>query len=161
MKNFEFYYSYLEPVVIALGFFDSIHLGHKAIIDEVIKQAKSKGALSCVFTFDNDVGKVFGDNSGLVYSYCERLKKLEKLGVESVVSTTFTKGFSLCAPQEFLELLTLNFNVYGIVCGNDYRYGKGGEGNVESLEKFCKRRSINLTVIGEQKKTAKGYQRLR
>jgi hypothetical protein len=95
--------------------------------------ANQMGAIDSVFTFENNFISVFKGNSGLVNTFDERIEKLEKLKVKSVISTVFTKDFSLINAEDFLDRLFANFDIKAIVCGKDYKFGAGGLGTVELL----------------------------
>ncbi len=146
MKILDFYKPCSEPIVVALGFFDSIHIGHIAIINKAKEIAEEIGASSSVFTFENDIDKVLNCDKGLVLTYGERLKKLLKLSVDTVIFTSFTKEFSKLSPHAFFETLTANFKVEAIVCGKDYRFGNKGAGDVVLLKELCDNAGIRLFV---------------
>ena len=149
MKIFDLNKRNNVDIVIALGFFDSIHVGHTSIIKKAQELAKDLRACSAVFTFENDIDKVVGGSTGLVLTFEERLKKLSKLSVDSVVSTVFTKEFSKLSPFEFFNLLVENFNVKAIACGRDYRFGYKGSGDVELMKGLCIDRGIHLLVVDD------------
>ena len=151
MKIFDFYNKEQTPFVLALGFFDSLHIGHCEIIANCKLLAKKLNASDVVFTFENDVASVFKKSSGLVYTFEERLQKFKKLQVDSLISTRFTKEFSQIEPLDFLKILINNFNVLGIVCGSDYTFGKDGEGTISTLVEFCKLNKIELQIINQVK----------
>ena len=102
-----------------------------------------------MFTFENNFISVFKGNNGLVNTFEERVDKLEKLSVKSVISTVFTKEFSSVLAEDFLKILFTNFSVKAIVCGRDYKFGKGGLGSVELLEKFCKKNGAKLVIASD------------
>lgn len=147
MKIFDFYKKEKTPLVLALGFFDSIHIGHCEIIKRCQSLAKSLSATDCVFTFKNDISSVVSKSKGLVFTYEERLKKLEKLQVKSIISTSFTNEFSKIESLDFLKTITDNFNVLAVVCGEDYTFGKGGKGRVNDLKDFCSKRGIKFEIV--------------
>ena len=94
MKALDFFCGDSAEMVVALGFFDSIHVGHATIINKAQKIAKSHMVDCAVFTFANDIDCLFKNSSGLVLTYDERIEKLSKLSVNTVISTIFTKEFS-------------------------------------------------------------------
>lgn len=149
MKIFDFEKGSKAPTVIALGFFDCIHLGHKALILKAQDIAKSKGCEEAVFTFQNDINEVISTTSGVILTYEDRLKKLEKLSVKSVISCFFTKELAGVLAKDFFNLLAKRFLVKAIVCGKDYRFGFKGEGNVELLKTLCKKNGIELYAIDD------------
>lgn len=153
MKIFDFNEKYQErePKVIALGFFDSVHIGHIALIEKAKEVAKQKAFESAVFTFKNDLSKVVKDSNGLIFTYYERLKKLENLHIQSVIFANFTKEFSNLSPEEFIKILSEEFSIKAIVCGVDYKFGKGGLGNVDLLKCICKKYGVEVFVQEEIK----------
>ncbi len=154
MKIFDFNEKYQEkePKVIALGFFDSVHIGHIALIEKAKEVAKRKGYESAVFTFKNDLSKVVKRSNGLIFTYYERLKKFENLHIQSLIFANFTKEFSNLAPEDFIKILTKEFSVKAIVCGVDYKFGKDGLGNVDLLKSICKNYGVEVFVQEEIKK---------
>ncbi len=146
MIEFDFYKGSKTEIVLALGFFDCIHLGHLKLIETTKSLAEKYGANDCIFTFKNHHVSDFKGLKGVVNTYEERVKKLEKLLVKSVIFSVFTNEFSRVNASEFLKLLISNFNIKAIVCGRDYKFGYGGEGKVTLLKEFCNKNSIELVV---------------
>lgn len=147
MIEFDFYKGSKTEIILALGFFDSVHLGHLKLIETTKNLAKKYSAYDCVFTFKNDYLSDFKGLKGVVNTYEERLEKLEKLSVKSVIFSVFTKELSRVSASDFLMLIKNNFNIKAIVCGCDYRFGFGGEGNVALLKEFCNKNEIELVVV--------------
>jgi riboflavin kinase/FMN adenylyltransferase len=149
MKTIDFFKGDNKEIVVALGFFDSIHIGHTEIIKKAQQVANQLCVDSAVFTFENDIDCFFGLSSGLVLTYQERLEKLSKLSVNTVISTVFTKEFSGMSASEFFSRLTKNFKVKAIVCGVDYRFGNRGLGDVDLLKNLCQEKAISLYVLSD------------
>ncbi len=129
--------------VVCLGRFESLHLGHRAIISNALNMAGSLGAEVMLMTYDE------GDNARfkpLIVDFNERLRIAEELGVGAVLRVEFCESFIQTPAEEFLNTLWESFSVAGVCCGFDFRYGHGREGNTESLERFCKEKNIPLSV---------------
>jgi riboflavin kinase/FMN adenylyltransferase len=127
---------------IALGYFDSLHLGHRAIIEKTVNLAKSSGAKSVVFTFEKEIFST----SKSVYTLTERKQILSKTGINEVfVYPVNQKSLSL-SPNEFLDYLNEKFSIIGYICGQDYTFGKGGVGNTETLLSYAKTRGQTVFV---------------
>ena len=134
MKTFDlFTYSDKEPCVIALGFFDCIHLGHKRVISRAVSIARSLSVKSAVFLFRNNIYELLGLDKAPLLTFEERLAEIEKLGVEEVFFVDADRAFLDASPDEFISFLKDRLNVLGVVCGEDYSYGKKGEGKPEEL----------------------------
>lgn len=149
MKEVIFNSQFKEPLVIALGFFDSIHRGHRAIIDKVLKISDDLKCLPAVMTFTNNPYSLLNKSAKLVYTYNERLKIFEETGVKVVIKAEFDNGFMDITAENFLNTLFLNCNIRYIVCGYDYKFGSGGFGNVETLKNFCNEKGIGLDIMPE------------
>ena len=129
------------PTVAALGFFDGVHLGHRAVIAEAVKQARAQNGKGAVFTFepphhtDRAVSK---SDVKLLQSPESRDRVMEELGVELVLCPPFESFYNF-SPEEFVrEILKNCLNCRGVVCGEDYRFGKKGAGNVALLRELAR-----------------------
>ena len=138
------------PTVAALGFFDGVHLGHRAVIAEALCQAKKLGAKCAVFTFEpprNTDRTVSKSDVKLLQSPESRDRVMEELGVELVLCPPFESFYNF-SPEEFVrEILKNCLNCRGVVCGEDYRFGKKGAGNVALLRELAEPMGIAVTAL--------------
>lgn len=142
-----FYDTNKNSSIIALGFFDAVHIGHQKVISECVKTAKIKNIQSMVFTFSDNPSTYFGKSESLICSFDERVKCIESLGADVILSAPCDKEFFSMTPEQFLLRLKNNLGVVGIVCGFDYTFGAKGLGNVDTLIDFCAKNNIFLKVI--------------
>lgn len=145
---------YKKPIAIALGFFDCIHLGHCMLVNVARECAANFSGESALFTFDNDPSVLLGGEKQ-IYNVTERAHALEALGLDNLIYATFDTNFAHKTPIQFLDSLTSSLNVKTIIVGEDYRFGKNAEGNIELLTKYCKDNEIALKI--EQFKMSDGY----
>ena len=91
--------------VVTLGTFDGIHLGHRRIIEEVVKKAALLGGRSFLITFYPHPRKIISreNNIELLSTPSEKAKMAELLGIENMLITKFTKEFSQLGPDKFIE----------------------------------------------------------
>ena len=143
-----FYDTNQNSSIIALGFFDAVHLGHQKVIGECVRIAKEKNLQSMVFTFSDNPATFFGKDEKLICSYPERLDRISMLGADIVLRAPCDKNFFSMSPSEFLMRLK-ELNVVDIVCGFDYTFGEKGRGNVDTLNDFCDKNGIYLKVISK------------
>lgn len=146
MKQIAFNQIINQPIVIALGFFDCIHLGHQ----EIIKQAKSlctKDDACTVFTFNNNPFDLLNNKTKLIFTYFERLDKLEELGVDYCISANFDSSFMNMPGNDFLDMLFKN-NIKAIVCGHDYSYGKQRL-LVNDLISYANKNNITVKIVDD------------
>ena len=135
-----------NPIVLCLGGFDSIHLGHKKLISKANELKKELNAESAVFTYDNDIKSFSSKKSGLVFTYEERLDILQELGVDEACVAHFNEDYANTNPIDFLLRLIANRNIAAFVCGKDFKFGKNAQGNTDLLAKFCLERDLKLCI---------------
>lgn len=146
MKVLNVNQEYTRPIVLSLGFFDCIHIGHKSLIASANKLAKSIGAESFVFTFSSDPSLYF-KKSKQIFTFEDRLKVLENLHVDGVISSEFDENFANISPKSFLDMIFKRFNVKAVVVGADYTFGCRAEGNVEVLKGYATVKGARVLVV--------------
>lgn len=131
-----------EKVVLTLGFFDGVHIGHQKLIKDAKLIAKKKDLPLMVMTFDKHPKEIYKNDHKFVYLETEREKehKMEKLGVDYLVIIKFTKEFSQLSPQDFVDQVVMKLKADTVVVGFDYTYGPKDIANVENFPKFAKDR---------------------
>ena len=143
-----------EPIVLALGFFDGIHLGHKEVITTAKKVAEERGYKIAVMSFNQHPSVIFKnvDPESIQYvSPLERKKELLKeLGVDIFYLVDFTKEFGALSPEEFVDQYIVGLKAKVVVAGFDYTYGKRDVANMELLPKYASNR-FEIISIPEQK----------
>lgn len=122
--------------VATIGNFDGVHLGHQAILRRVRERARAHGGTAIVCTFDPHPLRVLAPHRPihLLTPLQEKLRILEGLEIDLVVCIEFTPAFSRIAASRFVEeVLVRKLGVREVYVGHDYAFGKGREGNVETL----------------------------
>lgn len=142
----------LPAIAIALGYFDGVHLGHQQVIKAAKQIADAKGLKSAVMTFDPHPSVVLGksvQHIEYITPLDEKVKVIEKLGVDYLFVVNFTVEFSNLLPQEFVDQYLIGLNAEHVVAGFDYSYGKMGKGTMETLQ-FHSRKRFDFTVVPRQ-----------
>ncbi|WP_062197902.1 bifunctional riboflavin kinase/FAD synthetase [Massilibacterium senegalense] len=134
--------------VLALGFFDGVHLGHQKVIQTAKKLAEEKKMICAVMTFDPHPSAVVKQKKTVQYitPLQEKMKAIAALGVEELYVVHFTKEFASLSPQEFIDQYVIALSVKHVVAGFDYTYGKMGRGTMETLP-FHSRNEFTQTVV--------------
>jgi len=127
--------------VFALGFFDGVHLGHRAVIEGAVAKAKELGFFSAVFTFTS--GKK--TEKGSIYPLNRRLELFEEMGVDFALVPDFSE-FSSLSPKEFLDTLKNNFKAAAFCCGENFRYGKNASGDINSLKDYAEGNNCEVII---------------
>lgn len=135
--------------VCALGCFDGVHLGHTHIINEAKRVAESLSLPTAVWSFREPPRNYFArDKVKLLTTPAEKRLAMRALGVDIFVSVPFKKDIaSLSARAFFEDILIGRLNARHIVCGFNYRFGNGGEGDADMLKALCAEHGIGLSVI--------------
>lgn len=138
-----------KSVCIALGFFDSVHKGHRAVISTAKRIAKQLKVATAVFSFAENLKKALGKDDKTVYSAKERKKILKAMGVDEIYFAPVTEEFLSMDKESFLKFLDELFDVKGYVCGKDYTFGKFGAGNVEYLKEYAESHDRKVFVCDD------------
>ncbi|MBR4826621.1 MAG: bifunctional riboflavin kinase/FMN adenylyltransferase [Bacteroidales bacterium] len=120
--------------VIATGFFDGVHPGHRLVIDTLLSEARARGEQSVVVTFWPHPRAVLqSDAASLRYltSQSEKMEILRGLGVDSVVTVPFTRRFASLSARGYLEMLQRDYGCTEVVLGYDTRFGSEQAGPEE------------------------------
>ncbi|MBQ2676563.1 MAG: bifunctional riboflavin kinase/FAD synthetase [Clostridia bacterium] len=131
------------PTSIALGTFDGVHRGHISVIKSAISD---DGLVPAVFTFSSSPQGVLSGN--MIRSLATQPIKqrlIESLGVKLFISPSFLEVKDL-TPNEFIQILAVNFKAKRLCCGFNFRFGKNGEGNANMLKTLGKEYGIEVNI---------------
>ncbi len=126
---------------VALGTFDGVHAGHKA----VIRGAVESGFKPVAVTFDMPPKSYLDSSARLLMTTDRKTEILSRLGIKKTVYLDFKK-FRDYSPEQFLNYLKDELGCAFISCGFNYRFGKDGAGDAKTLEDFCEKNGIGLSV---------------
>ena len=126
-----------EPIVLSLGFFDGVHLGHQAVIRKAKEEAVKYGYKLAVMTFNQHPKIVYtklDDESMFYLSTNERKAELlADFGVDILYLVEYTWDFGSQEPQEFVDRYLVDLNAKVVVAGFDYTYGKPEVANMQTF----------------------------
>ena len=114
---------------VALGTFDGVHRGHRAVIDAV----KEIGLRSTVLTFDPHPRLVLGYEVQLLTTFERRLELLAEAGPDEALVVEFTQELSRREPEAFVAEYLTGIGTEVVVAGEDFRFGAGRRGDVPLL----------------------------
>jgi riboflavin kinase / FMN adenylyltransferase len=139
-----------ERSVVTIGTFDGMHLGHRAILTEVLVKKAASGGRSVVVTFDPHPRSVVGGSPvGLLTTIDERVELLEGTGIDMVLIIGFTYEFSRQSAAEFYERYILRGTGVGeVVVGHDHMFGRDREASIATLRDMGHARGFSVTTIG-------------
>jgi riboflavin kinase/FMN adenylyltransferase len=133
---------YLKPVV-ALGVFDGVHLGHRAILKAVARKARViRGTSIAVTFFPHPQGQ------SSLYSLEHRLRLITELGIDVCVVIKFSRAFSKILAEDFIKnILVKKINAHYVYVGRNFRFGKAAKGDFRTLKKLSQIYGFKLKVF--------------
>jgi riboflavin kinase / FMN adenylyltransferase len=137
------------PVVLAAGFFDGVHRGHQRVIGEAVRRARELGARAWVLTFEDHPLKTVRPEAAprLITSTTHKLRLLACLGLNGCLALPFTPELAALPPDVFLErLVSASPGLREILVGSNWRFGRGGRGDVDMLNAFGSERGIGVGI---------------
>ena len=129
------------PRAVALGLFDGVHIGHRAVLAEVLDV---EGLTPAVFTFSDE--QALPKNAARLQTLADRCDLIEKIGVEDLFLADFSAVCAL-SPAAFVKtILKEQLNARLVSCGENFRFGNGGTGDVSLLKTLCEAEGIRVVV---------------
>jgi riboflavin kinase/FMN adenylyltransferase len=145
------------PVFLAIGVFDGVHLGHRAVISTSTQHAKEVDGTPVVVTFDPHPAKVLRPDSAphLLTATQHKIALIRDLGVAHLLVQNFNREFAATPPEEFVEQLVTKAKPLREICvGHEWSFGKGRAGNLALLKQLGAAHGFN--VVGVQAVTVNG-----
>lgn len=142
-----------RKAVITIGTFDGVHLGHKTILQEVVKHAREVNGESVLITFEPHPRKVLfpGTSLKLLTPLDEKIELLTAEGIEHIVVAPFTKEFSRLSAGDYIsDFLVGYFNPDSIVIGYDHHFGHDRSGNIQLLQQLATQYNYKVYEIPAQ-----------
>jgi len=136
--------------VISVGVFDGVHIGHKKIVKEVMKQAERLNLGSVLITFKPHPAKVIKKSSAvaMLSSFKHRLKFLEELGIETCLVIRFNKAFSHKSAKTFIQKVLIDkLSMKMLIVGENFSFGKEQLHNAGALKAIAKDLNFGLITV--------------
>lgn len=129
---------------VAVGSFDGVHLGHRAMLSATVSEAKRLGVPAVAFTFDTDDSPKI--NAKLLAQHGKKLRLLSELGTDAVFSAPFSRLKMLSASDFAQKILYEAMGAKCIVCGYDFRFGNGRNGDVELIKRLLLSKNVDVVT---------------
>ena len=140
----------MNKTVIALGFFDGVHLGHRVILNTAVHYAKEHGLVSAACTFDRHPRAfIRGIAPAMLSTPHRRAELIAEQGIERVEIITFDKEMAEMSADDFVVLLKERYGCVAAVCGDDFRFGKMAKGDADTLRQHGIETIVCPPVIGD------------
>ena len=136
----------MSRTAIALGLFDGVHLGHRAVLGAAAAR-QPEGLLPAAFTFQPEFAGQKGA-VGFLYTAAQREEILrEECGIPEVLSLSFAQVGSLSGEEFVRGILCERMNAVFVVCGENFRFGRGAAWNADALREFGRRYGFAVQVV--------------
>jgi riboflavin kinase/FMN adenylyltransferase len=137
------------PRAVAIGVFDGLHIGHRAIVERVRAEAARSGGTSLVLTFEPTPKEFFSPDTAppRLTRFRERFEQLAAAGIDELLCPHFSSVRDI-APREFIDdLLVAKLRASHVIVGVDFRYGAERRGTVAELRERGRERGFALTEV--------------
>ena len=140
-----------QPLFAALGVFDGVHRGHRAVIARVESEAAARGLSSAVITFRAHPQQVLRPQVPfrMLTSPEERETLLRQTGIDRVIFLDFTREMSLLSAFDFLQILSSHYQVKGLIIGYDHRFGHNRAEGFDDYVKYGQRLGMEILHADE------------
>ena len=138
------------PLVLAIGQFDGVHLGHQAVFRAAGASAKKRGGIPGCLTFSPHVAQLLDPaRAPLLLATPEQNQALiAACGIQQIHTFPFTRALAALGPDEFLSLLKLEFpNLAEIVVGRNFTFGKDRAGNGDTLPELARALGLGAQIV--------------
>ena len=135
--------------LLTIGVFDGVHAGHRYLLEKLQRQAAEKNLLSGVVTFNPHPQSVVHSQNKLLWLSApeNRVKSLQRLGINLVAVLTFTPEVAQLSAREFMSLVKKQLRMRSIMVGPDFALGRGREGNIHLLRALGLEMNFSVEVI--------------
>jgi riboflavin kinase/FMN adenylyltransferase len=133
----------------ALGLFDGVHLGHRAVFCDTVKAAEEKNLIPAAITFSGLPKTQTEGFERLILTETEKRAKMSEAGLKAYLPFRFEDIKDLTA-REFAALLTTKYGISYLICGEDFRFGAGKSGDVDTLRKLSKEFCFGFRITPEK-----------
>jgi riboflavin kinase/FMN adenylyltransferase len=139
----------LKPIVLTIGVFDGVHRGHQALIAETVRLAKKLKASPEVLTFQDHPAHVLTGAPSIPFLLprAQTYSFLKKAGAKKVWEIRFTQAFSQKTPEAFVRWLGTMGRLKGVVVGDNFRFGRGAQGDVAELKRLGGRFGFTVKAL--------------
>ncbi len=137
-----------RPLHLAIGMFDGVHLGHRAVIAEAVQAARADGGLCGVLTFWPHPSVLFrpSEPTRMILTKTVKARILATLGVDLVITQPFTPEFAGVAAEDFLPWLRARLpQLAAVYVGENFRFGRGRRGDAALLSASGREHGVRVT----------------
>jgi len=138
-----------KDMLLTIGVFDGVHLGHKYLISQLTEQARQQNLLSGVVTFRQHPQEVLSSQTKLPFltDLTQRTNLLKNESIDVIIPLSFTRELAQLSASQFINLLKRCLRMRGLLIGPDFALGKNREGTINTLRALGEDMNFTVTVI--------------
>lgn len=136
-----------EQLILTIGYFDGVHLGHQELFQQTIQTAKKMTCKSAVLTFDFSQLSSMQKRSQHLITEHEKQQILATLGIDYYIKVTFSQKIKAMTPEHFIARLTTLFSIQTIIVGNDFHFGENRSGDTKTLQQLATKYHYTLQAL--------------
>lgn len=140
-----------KRVVLAIGVFDGVHIGHRFLLEQAAMLAGKLGAIAAVYTFWPYPAHFYGRaRKKMITSRERKFEILATLGIQCAIEQCFDENFAKILPENFISFLEQKFDsLVGICVGSNFKFGHERAGDTIHLGRLCSAHHLALQIVEE------------
>lgn len=146
----------LRDPVAAIGVFDGIHIGHKRVINRILR-AREPGRDKVIITFDPHPRNVLrpAKPQGRIMSLKHRLLIFQKMGIDAVIIVRFSEHMAGMSPEDFIRRVIGGVGARTVYAGGNFHFGRGKSGDIDTFRKVGEICGIDVREVRPVKKNGR------
>ncbi|MGB0453852.1 MAG: bifunctional riboflavin kinase/FAD synthetase [Bacteriovoracaceae bacterium] len=145
-----------EEIVITIGNFDGVHIGHQFVIENIKRNLSGNQKLVLMTFLPHPREILSPDSKFLINTYDERRELLQKHNVDYLCEMKFDRNFSTLSPEEFLSDYLFNHShIKKVYFGHDFKFGADKKGDWNLANDFCSEKGVEFELLKEHRKEDK------
>jgi riboflavin kinase/FMN adenylyltransferase len=140
-----------DPSVVTVGFFDGVHLGHRAVFERIVAQARAEGLRAVAITFDRHPREVLspGSEPRLLTTVDRKAELIAACGIDALVVLEFDRDFSLIPAEDFVrDVLVHGVHARHAAMGANFTFGFKAFGTMQNLPEFGAPFGLTAETVG-------------
>ncbi len=143
-----------EYIILTIGNFDGLHIGHQKVFRAVRERSKAMGGTAMAMTFDPHPMRILVPEGGLktLIPFDEKVRLMGLFGIDVVLSISFTETFAAMRPDDFIrDVIVGGIGAREVIVGHGYYFGKGRKGTTELLRRRGRKYGFLVKVVRNAK----------